>query len=298
MQAIHENYTDNPSSSITRERQHEDMKGAQFVVQSNLKSDFFWVLAGLFIYFSFSYVKIHRSAEQNLWRRVNWGFRRRGESKVKFRLKNYFFVFFQLFFKTVNRSKFCVFRFAPEFFNACDVSMINKKAVNICRLSMKVGRNLRNFGKNLIFFQSAQRIFKGVAFGEKNFVGCEFRIDPKAERMMVKLQMNYGKKISCRIFEKLAEFSDIERTIHAKLREMGSMLHKPTYNRSGCRNITVVFASLVKKNEKSRKKFWKIWKNSKIADFSNLKSEFIGENSKNRVKNQKSQKKTFLLSNT
>ncbi|CEM99533.1 Cell cycle checkpoint control protein [Caenorhabditis elegans] len=153
------------------------MKGAQFVVQSNLKI------------MSRSIAALSKISEDVLIEVSEGG----------------------LFFKTVNRSKFCVFRFAPEFFNACDVSMINKKAVNICRLSMK----------------SAQRIFKGVAFGEKNFVGCEFRIDPKAERMMVKLQMNY----------------DIERTIHAKLREMGSMLHKPTYNRSGCRNITVVFAS-------------------------------------------------------
>lgn len=179
MQATHETYAD-PSSSTSNFRkgiQHEDMKGAQFVVQSNLKI------------MSRSIAALSKISEDVLIEVSDSG----------------------LYFKIVNRSKFCVFRFAPEFFNACDVSLINNNSVNICRLSMK----------------SAQRIFKGVAFGEKNFVGCEFRIDPRAERMMVKLQMNY----------------DIDRTIHAKLREMGPILHKPTYDRATCRNTTVVFAS-------------------------------------------------------
>ncbi|EFO86605.1 CRE-HPR-9 protein [Caenorhabditis remanei] len=179
MQATHETYAD-PSSSTSNFRkgiQHEDMKGAQFVVQSNLKI------------MSRSIAALSKISEDVLIEVSDSG----------------------LYFKIVNRSKFCVFRFAPEFFNACDVSLINNNSVNICRLSMK----------------SAQKIFKGVAFGEKNFVGCEFRIDPTAERMMVKLQMNY----------------DIDRTIHANLREMGSILHKPTYDRSTCRNTTVVFAS-------------------------------------------------------
>lgn len=179
MQATHDTLAD-PSSSTSNLKkgiQHEDMKGAQFVVQSNLKI------------MSRSIAALSKISEDVLIEVSDTG----------------------LYFKIVNRSKFCVFRFAPEFFNSCDVSMINNQNINICRLSMK----------------SAQRIFKGVAFGEKNFVGCEFRIDPKGEKMMVKLQMNY----------------DIDRIIHAKLREMGSILHKPTYDRATCRNTTVVFAS-------------------------------------------------------
>lgn len=181
MQATLDTLAD-PSSStsnLKKRIQHEDMKGAQFVVQSNLKI------------MSRSIAALSKISEDVLLEVSDTG----------------------LYFKIVNRSKFCVFRFAPEFFNSCDVSMINNQNINICRLSMK----------------SAQRIFKGVAFGEKNFVGCEFRIDPKGEKMMVKLQMNY----------------DIDRTIHAKLREMGSILHKPTYDRSLCRNNTVVFASTI-----------------------------------------------------
>lgn len=176
MQATHETYAD-PSSSTSNFKkglQHEDMKGAQFVVQSNLKI------------MSRSIAALSKISEDVLIEVSDTG----------------------LYFKIVNRSKFCVFRFAPEFFNSCDVSMINNRTVNICRLSMK----------------SAQRIFKGVSFGEKNFVGCEFRIDPRAEKLMIKLQMNY----------------DIEKTIHAKLREMGTVLHKPTYDRSLCRNTTIV----------------------------------------------------------
>uniref|UniRef100_A0A1I7TMA1 Cell cycle checkpoint control protein n=1 Tax=Caenorhabditis tropicalis TaxID=1561998 RepID=A0A1I7TMA1_9PELO len=179
MQAIHETYAD-PSTSTSNFKkgiQYEDMKGAQFYVQSNLKI------------MSRSIAALSKISEDVLIEVSDSG----------------------LFFKVVNRSKFCVFRFAPEFFNSCDLSLINSKAVNICRISMK----------------SAQRIFKGVAFSEKNFVGCEFRIDPRAEKLMVKFQMNY----------------DIERTINAKLREMGSVLHKPTYDRAKCRNTTVVFAS-------------------------------------------------------
>ncbi|PIC42593.1 hypothetical protein B9Z55_009622 [Caenorhabditis nigoni] len=179
MQATHDTYADPSSSTSTLKKgvQHEDMKGAQFVVQSNLKI------------MSRCIAALSKISEDVLIEVSDTG----------------------LYFKIVNRSKFCVFRFAPEFFNSCDVSMINNKNINICRLSMK----------------SAQRIFKGVAVGEKTFVGCEFRIDPKGEKMMVKLQMNY----------------DIDRTIHAKLREMGSILHKPTYDRAICRNTTVVFAS-------------------------------------------------------
>ena len=94
-----------------------------------------------------------------------------------------------------------------------------------------------------------------MAFGEKNFVGCEFRIDPRAERMMVKLQMNYGENRSLLhsfrstlLTESLNKnYSDIDRIIHANLREMGSILHKPTYDRSTCRNTTVVFASYILK---------------------------------------------------
>ncbi|UMM22636.1 hypothetical protein L5515_003759 [Caenorhabditis briggsae] len=179
MQATHDTYADPSSSTSTLKKgvQHEDMKGAQFVVQSNLKIMSRCISA------------LSKISEDVLIEVSDTG----------------------LYFKIVNRSKFCVFRFAPEFFNSCDVSMINNKKINICRLSMK----------------SAQRIFKGVAVGEKTFVGCEFRIDPRGEKMMVKLQMNY----------------DIDRTIHAKLREMGSILHKPTYDRAICRNTTVVFAS-------------------------------------------------------
>ncbi|EGT34751.1 CBN-HPR-9 protein [Caenorhabditis brenneri] len=179
MQATHDTYAD-PSSSTSNFKkgiQHEDMKGAQFVVQSNLKI------------MSRSIAALSKISEDVLIEVSDSG----------------------LYFKIVNRSKYCVFRFAPEFFNSCDLTMINNRAVNICRLSMK----------------SAQRIFKGVALGEKSFVGCEFRINPRGEKLMVKLQMNY----------------DIEKTIHAKLREMGSVLHKPTYDRNLCRNTTVVFAS-------------------------------------------------------
>lgn len=42
MQAAHESYADNPSSSTShknKKKQHTDMKGAQFTIQSNIKSE-------------------------------------------------------------------------------------------------------------------------------------------------------------------------------------------------------------------------------------------------------------------
>uniref|UniRef100_A0A8R1EH12 Uncharacterized protein n=1 Tax=Caenorhabditis japonica TaxID=281687 RepID=A0A8R1EH12_CAEJA len=170
MQATHESYAGNTSSSASKSRENLDMKGAQFVVQSNLK-----IIAR-------SIAALSKMSEDVLIEVSDGG----------------------LFLKVVHRSKFCVFRFAPEFFNTCDVSMINKRAVNICRLSMK-----------------------GVSLGDKNFVGCEFRIDPKGEKMLINLEMNY----------------DIHRVIHAKLREMSNVLQKPVYDRALCRNTTVLFAS-------------------------------------------------------
>ncbi|CAI5444545.1 unnamed protein product [Caenorhabditis angaria] len=159
-----------------------DIKGAQFVIQSNLK--------------------ILSKAVQTLAKLAEDVYLEVSDAG--------------LLFKSINRSKsmYSVFRFAPDFFNDCDMSLINEKNTNVCRITTK----------------SALFIFKGATtFGDKNFHSCEFRIDPLAKTMGVKLQLNY----------------DISRIIEVNLLETSGTLLRPLHDKTKFRNKTVVFASVV-----------------------------------------------------
>ncbi|CAB3402069.1 unnamed protein product [Caenorhabditis bovis] len=176
------NVTDNPSSSSeNHQRNRVDFKGAQFVLQSNLK-----ILAK-------AISALGKMAEDVYLEVTDGG----------------------LMLKVLNRSKsaYCVFRFAPEFFNDCDLSLINPSAVNVCRMSMK----------------AAQSMFKGIHLNDKNFLACEFRVDPKSDTMGVQLGLSY----------------DITRTINIKLLEFSGDLVRPKYDRNQYRNCTVLFASIL-----------------------------------------------------